>query len=214
MSLGADRQFRYLAIKNLIPERKGASHLINWLDIGTGTGNLANELYRQKPRSSVVGIDVSRSMIIFSMRRKIYKNGLMNLILADAAKTPFRNNAFDGAFSGFVGRHFVNYSETLSEHNRIIRSKGRLMMLEMGRRATKLSFLIDIYVGRLMSVLGKLASFIITKGNAPFRLLEDTYAKFHSPEELKALFQKSGFQTRYKTGLLGSIVIMLGKRIP
>ncbi len=213
MSMGTDRQFRYLAIKNLISNHsENNNQFTTFIDIGTGTGHLGNELGGQLPGSFVVGLDVTKSMIEFAKNRDIYKNGLFNFVLGDAAKTPFRDSSFDGGMSGFVGRHFTNYPSTLSEHHRILRKNGRIMMLEMGRRATKFAFLIDVYVGMFMSLLGKLAAFLITKGNAPFRLLEETYARFYSPEELKSLYQGAGFITRYKLGLLGSIVIMLGKK--
>ena len=42
-----------------------------WLDIGTGTGQLANELHNQKPDAFVIGIDISRSMVNYSKNRKI-----------------------------------------------------------------------------------------------------------------------------------------------
>jgi demethylmenaquinone methyltransferase/2-methoxy-6-polyprenyl-1,4-benzoquinol methylase len=213
MSMGTDRQFRYIAIKNLISNYpKNNKHFTTFIDIGTGTGHLGNELDRQLPGSFVVGLDVTRSMIEFAKNREIYSKGLFNFVLGDAAKTPFRDKSFDGGMSGFVGRHFTNYPSTLSEHNRILRINGRLMMLEMGRRATRLAFLIDVYVGMFMSLLGKLAAFIITKGNVPFRLLEETYARYYSPRELKSFYEGAGFITRYKLGLLGSIVIMLGKK--
>lgn len=212
MSLGVDRQFRYIAIKNLYPENEIKSNLVTWLDLGTGTGHLANELHKQKEKVFVVGLDISDSMIRHSMKREMYKDGCMNFILSDVAKTPFRKGSFSGAFSGFVGRHFKNYPMTLSEHHRIIQSSGRLMMLEMGRRATPLSFIVDLYVGKIMSSFGKLAALIITKGKAPFRLLEDTYNSFHSPDELLEYFNEAGFITRYKLVLMGSIVVVLAYR--
>lgn len=208
MSLGTDKQFRYIAIKNFISRN---AHPIDYiLDIGTGTGHLSNEAFRQSQGISVVGMDISHSMIKYCKDRDIYKEGNMNLVLGDAAKTPFRRSAVDGVMSGFVGRHFTNYPTTLKEHNRIIKKYGRVMMLEMGRRATKLAPLVDVYVGQIMSLLGRLAVFIVTKGKAPFRLLEETYARFFSPEELKKLYIGAGFKTRYELGLMGSIVIMLG----
>ncbi|OLS19437.1 MAG: Demethylmenaquinone methyltransferase [Candidatus Heimdallarchaeota archaeon LC_2] len=209
MSLGVDRQFRYIAIKNLYPESEIQANLVTWLDLGTGTGHLANELHKQKQSVFVVGLDISDSMIRYSKEREIYKDGCMNFVLADVAKTPFRKRSFSGAFSGFVGRHFKDYPMTLSEHYRIIQSSGRLMMLEMGRRATPISFLVDLYVGKIMSTFGKLAAFVITKGNAPFRLLENTYNTFHSPDELVEYFDGAGFVTRYKLVLMGSIVVIL-----
>ncbi len=210
MSLGTDRQFRYIAIKNMIPEK--ISPLETILDIGTGTGHLSNEAFKQNTGISVVGMDISHSMIEYCKDRDVYSAGSMNLVLGDAAKTPFRRHAFDGVMSGFVGRHFTDYPSTLHEHNRIIRKYGRIMMLEMGRRATRLAPIIDVYVGQMMSLLGKLAVLIVTRGKAPFRLLEETYARFHSPEELKKLYNDAGFITRYKLGLMGSIVVMLGLR--
>ncbi|MCY3410618.1 MAG: class I SAM-dependent methyltransferase [Candidatus Heimdallarchaeota archaeon] len=208
MSMGTDKQFRYLAIKNLIPEKNSPLSVV--LDFGTGTGHLANELHRQKPGVSVVGMDLSHSMIKYCREREIYKDGNMNLVLGDVAKTPFRRGASDSIMSGFVGRHFVNYPVTLREHYRVLRSKGRIMMLEMGRRATPFAPIIDVYVGQMMSLLGRLAVFIVTLGKAPFRLLEETYARFHSPKELKELYENAGFLTKYKIGFMGSIVIVMG----
>ena len=47
-----------------------------------------------------------------------------------------------------------------------------------------------------------------------FNLLEETYARFYSPQSLKKIFVKSGFHSRYVTGLMGSVVIMLGSKLP
>jgi len=215
MSLGTDRQFRYLAVKNLLAAHEDEEEKLNvWIDIGTGTGHLANEMFKQKPDVYIVAMDITKGMLEYSKEREAYQQGNMDLILGDAAKLPFRSASFDGGFSGFVGRHFTNYPKTLGEHYRIIRTNGRYSMLEMGRRATPLAPLVDVYVGQFMSLLGKLAAFIVTQGNAPFRLLEETYARFYSPKELQQLFEDAGFATHYKTGLVGSIVIMLGKRRP
>lgn len=212
MSLGVDKQFRHIAIKNTYPEKEILGNLTIWLDLGTGTGHLANELHKQKTGVFVVGLDISDSMLRFAMEREMYTDGCMNFILADVAKTPFRGESYSGAFSGFVGRHFRDYPQTLKEHHRIIQRKGRIMMLEMGRNATFLSFIVDLYVGKIMSTFGKLAAYVITKGNAPFRLLENTYNSFHSPDKLTEFYNGAGFKARYKLVLLGSIVIVLAYR--
>lgn len=215
MSLGTDKQFRYLTIKNLIALREDEKRdYMTWLDIGTGTGHLGNELYLQKDDAYVVAMDITDGMLRYCNDRIARREGSMDLLLGDATKLPFRKEAFDGAFSGFVGRHFTNYYQTISEHGRIIRDYGRYSMLEMGRRATLMAPIVDIYVGRFMSLLGKIAAFVVTKGKAPFRLLEETYARFYSPQSLKKIFVKSGFHSRYVTGLMGSVVIMLGSKLP
>ncbi|MCH8905852.1 MAG: class I SAM-dependent methyltransferase [Candidatus Heimdallarchaeota archaeon] len=213
MSFGTDRQFRYLAIKNTIHDMNESSDAV-WLDIGTGTGHLANELNKQKDNNYVVGLDVSAHMMNMCRDRQIFKVGLLNLILADGSKTPFRRASFDGLISGFVGRHYRDYPTTLSDHHRIVKPLGRIMMLEMGRRATKMAFFIDVYVGRLMSTFGKLAAFLLTGGKAPFRLLENSYKDFFSPRELIEFYDDAGFRSRYKLLLMGSIVIVLGLRLP
>ena len=130
MSLGVDRQFRQIAIKNTYPEKEILQNLTTWLDLGTGTGHLANELHKQKTGVFVVGLDISDSMLRFAMKREMYLDGCMNFILADVAKTPFRKESYSGAFSGFVGRHFRDYPQTLKEHHRIIQSKGRINLLD------------------------------------------------------------------------------------
>src|SRR5580765_5637942 len=69
------------------------------LDAGCGTGRLTHLLLENLPRGSVVGLDVSRNMVIHADRdlRSVFGERVQ-CIAADLVALPFRN-AFDGIFS-------------------------------------------------------------------------------------------------------------------
>ncbi len=210
MSLGVDNHFRYIATKYFIFDNP--ANITNILDVGVGTGHLSDKLHYINDKYYIIGLDITDLMIKYTKTCSVYKSGNMDLILGDAAKTPFKKNSFDGIMSGFVGRHFTDYPITLSEHYRILKDNGRLMMLEMGRRSTSLSIIIDKYIGALMGILGRIAAYLISRQKVPFRLLEETYIRYRSPKELNEEYLKIGFKSKYKTFFMGSIVVILAKK--
>jgi ubiquinone/menaquinone biosynthesis C-methylase UbiE len=64
------------------------SMIVEALDVGCGTGVYTEEIARNS--QMCVGLDLSENMIRYAKR----KRGMLDLILADAHKLPFRNEYF------------------------------------------------------------------------------------------------------------------------
>ncbi|MDE1768852.1 MAG: class I SAM-dependent methyltransferase, partial [Candidatus Micrarchaeota archaeon] len=76
------------------------------LDIGTGTGELAFEIYKEGKRNGknigITGIDFSRHMVDIA-NRKAKTNGIKaKFELGDALHLKYKNCSFDLVTSGFV----------------------------------------------------------------------------------------------------------------
>ena len=69
------------------------------LDAGCGTGKLTRILLQNLPRGSVVGLDVSRNMVLHARKNLQPDFGdRVRFVAADLVALPFRN-CFDGVFS-------------------------------------------------------------------------------------------------------------------
>jgi ubiquinone/menaquinone biosynthesis C-methylase UbiE len=98
-------------IKTLSVELKDCTNI---LDVGVGTGRLAEPL--QKTGFEVAGIDISRRMM-----SKAKEKGLQDLLLADARFIPFKDKTFDIAISVHVLHLISGWKKTLREVCRVTR---------------------------------------------------------------------------------------------
>jgi demethylmenaquinone methyltransferase/2-methoxy-6-polyprenyl-1,4-benzoquinol methylase len=121
MTLGLDRRWRQQAIAGLALARGERV-----LDLGCGTGDLAEEAARVGARA--VGIDLSAGMLAVARQRGIA--GLA-LVRGDALRLPLANGACDAAVSGFALRNLTAIAPALVECARVLRPGGRLALLEI-----------------------------------------------------------------------------------
>ena len=102
ISLGLDQGWRKKTIHELNPKEDEY-----YLDIGTGTGDLAFELLSQSPKSQVDAIDPSEKMLAVA-RDKALSLGVSKrprFQNADALNLPMPECFFDGIVSGFCFRN-------------------------------------------------------------------------------------------------------------
>ncbi len=99
------------------------------LDIGCGTGHIIKELATYGEKTSIVGLDISRSMIGIACRNT---EGLSNasLVLGDGLDLPFRDSSFD-----VVTSRLADY--LLPEVHRVLRRGGRFFEYGLGPRADR-----------------------------------------------------------------------------
>ena len=130
------------------------------LDVCTGTGDLALEWARAlQGRSEVVGTDFCESMVRLAAD-KAGRQGLpVRLAVADTLRLPFPDGGFAVASVGFGIRNVADLRGGLAEMVRVVRSGGRVVVLEFTRPSNPLlRFVYYVYFLLLLPLLGNLVS--------------------------------------------------------
>jgi len=109
--------------KNLLDKIEGKV-----LEIGIGTGK--NLPYYNFRKVELVGIDISNKMLE-KAQRKVGKNRKkIKLQLIDSERLPFKNDSFDYIVNTFLLCSVPNQEKMLKEMRRVVKKKGKIIMLE------------------------------------------------------------------------------------
>ena len=95
---------------------------LNILDVGCDGGNLTASLLRL---GNVVGLDISNSFI--DNAHKTYRGP--SFLIGDGQRLPLKRESFDIVTCLEVLEHVPNPSDLVIEINRILKSKGRLIII-------------------------------------------------------------------------------------
>lgn len=206
LSAGIDRSWRKKAVDELAEIKPRTI-----LDVATGTGDLAFEALRLKPKK-ITGIDISEGMLEIA-RRKIESRGageVMHLRKADSEKVPFSDNSFDAVMVGFGVRNFEHLEEGLADMFRVLRPGGKLVVLEFSKpRAFPVKQLYGFYSFKILPLLGRLFS----RDNKAYSYLPESVAAFPDGADFAGLMARSGFrETSVRPLTLGICSIYTGRK--
>ena len=207
LSLNIDKIWRRKAIRNLksiAPKRI--------LDIATGTGDLALAALKLQPES-IVGVDISEGMIKVG-QQKINAKGLQEVIrleVADSEDLPFDNQQFDAITVAFGVRNFEHPDIGLTEMHRVLRSGGRLVVLEF-MMPVKFPFkqLYQFYFRRILPLIGK----IISKDFSAYQYLPNSVQRFPQRDTFVQMLLDAGFsEAKYKSLSFGIAGLYVAENI-
>ncbi|MCL4545859.1 MAG: ubiquinone/menaquinone biosynthesis methyltransferase [Chloroflexi bacterium] len=195
MTGGMDVRWRKLAAKLAQPLGARA------LDIATGTGDLALELWHQGALEVVAG-DFASNMLQVAQRKL---PSIIPLVLADAQHLPFADASFDRVTNAFLLRNLSDLDAGLCEMRRVLRPGGRLVCLEITRPQPGLfTHLFNFYFYRFVPALGG----AITGQRIAYRYLPHSLTTFpRAPELAERLKQARFTAVRYYPLGLGTIAI-------
>jgi ubiquinone/menaquinone biosynthesis methyltransferase len=185
MSAGVDVIWRKKAITRLL-DGLGATPRI--LDLGAGTLYGAREIARRAPGARVAAADFSIEMLRAG-RKKLLAAAAIATHAADGHRLPYRDGAFDGAFSAFCVRNLADLPRGLAELRRVVRPGGRVAILEFLRPERPRFFFDRVYNAHVLPLVG----WAITGDRAAYRYLPDSIARFRSQPELVATMRAAGF---------------------
>jgi demethylmenaquinone methyltransferase/2-methoxy-6-polyprenyl-1,4-benzoquinol methylase len=207
LSAGIDVSWRKKAIKLLLP-----LHPKKILDVATGTGDFALTSYEILKPEKITGIDISEGMLELG-REKIVKAGLANhieLLNGDSEAILFEDNSFDAVTVAFGVRNFENLEQGLSEIKRVMRPRGRLIVLECTEPSLPvIKQFYNVYMKFITPKIGK----IIAKNNDAYQYLNDSVLQFPQKNSFIKILNEAGYRnTFYKTLTLGICTIYCAEK--
>ncbi|MGC8668040.1 MAG: bifunctional demethylmenaquinone methyltransferase/2-methoxy-6-polyprenyl-1,4-benzoquinol methylase UbiE [Chthonomonadales bacterium] len=181
------------------------------LDVCTGTGDFAVELFRAVGSSGlVVGADFCRPMIVQGMPKvRKASGGRIRMMLADGLRLPYKADSFHCATVGFGIRNMADAALALQEMTRVVRPGGCVVCLEFSRPTNPIVRRIsDIYQMRILPMIGGLLS-----RRDAYTYLPRSIQTFYSREEMASLMRSAGLEdVRVHNLNLGTVCVHIGTK--
>ena len=159
-----------------------------FLDVATGTGDLALDCANTYPDVNVTGVDFVQEMVDKGIEKVAARNLLdrVDLKWGDATEIEFDDNSFDVTAIAFGIRNIPDKEKALMEMRRIIVPDGQVMVLEL--TTPEPGFWQNTYSFYLNGVLPKLAKWF-TKNPAAYEYLADSIMNFPTRREFVAIME-------------------------
>ncbi|GKT16065.1 bifunctional demethylmenaquinone methyltransferase/2-methoxy-6-polyprenyl-1,4-benzoquinol methylase UbiE [Acidovorax sp. SUPP2522] len=175
------------------------------LDIAGGTGDLAKAFARKVGASGeVVHTDINEAMLRVGRDRLIDAGVVLPTLVCDAEKLPFPDGHFDVVSVAFGLRNMTHKDQALAEMCRVLKPRGRLLVLEFSKVAKPLEKAYDWYSFKVLPQLGRM----VAGDDASYRYLAESIRMHPGQEELKTLMQKNGFGHVDYHNMTGGIVAL------
>ena len=164
-----------------------------FLDVATGTGDLALDCANTYKDVQVTGVDFVEEMVNNGLKKVDTQNleNRVELKWGDATNIDYIDDTFDVTAIAFGIRNIPNKEKVLSEMKRIIVPNGQIMVLEL--TTPEPGFWRSTYSFYLNSVLPKLAK-CFTKNPAAYEYLADSIMNFPTRGEFLALMESIGLK--------------------
>ena len=186
MSVGIDVLWRRKAMRALLADLGPTPRL---LDLGAGTLDGALEIVRRCPGARVAGADFAREMLKVGVGKLGGQRASIAAHAADGHHLPYRDGAFDGAFSGFCVRNLRDVPRALGELRRVVKPGGPVVILEFFRPARTRLFFDRFYNGRVLPLIG----WAVTGDRAAYQYLPASIERFLTRPDFEAALRTAGF---------------------
>ena len=129
------------------------------LDIGCGTSRFAARVLKHFPHREVVGLDLCSQMLRGSQCRFSLHRDRLHLVQGDSEHLPFADDAFDLVTCSHSFHHYPNQWKVVAEMHRVLRTDGRLMIIDGDRDRWWGRLIFDVIVvlmeGRVKHLTGQ-----------------------------------------------------------
>lgn len=158
------------------------------LDCATGTGDLAIEFKKAAGhQGKVIGTDFCEEMIEHAPAKAEKEKLVVKFEVADAMNLPYEDNSFDIASIAFGIRNVDDPLVCLKEMARVVKSGGRVVILEFGQPQGALKFPYKVYSKHVMPAIGG----FISGNREAYSYLPETSAKFPAGDKFLELMKKA-----------------------
>ena len=200
MTLGLDRYWRK-KLCSYLPKGQNLS----LLDCATGTGDQIIALLQSSADiHSVIGLDLAEAMMEIG-RKKIEKFSFKDKVsfqVGSALELPFPQNHFDCVSISFGIRNVTDVSLALRECHRVLKPRGRLLILEGTLPESR--WLKSLHLFYLRHLLPRIGG-ILSKNKNAYRYLNETIETFPEGKAFCQLLEKAHFTAIRPNRLMGGI---------
>ncbi|MDA3864901.1 MAG: ubiquinone/menaquinone biosynthesis methyltransferase [Deltaproteobacteria bacterium] len=206
ITFGQDKRWRKTAA--LMAAKGGGD---KWVDVCTGTGEMAVLLDKISPGSTqVYGIDFTKAMLVQARK----KNSSVKFIKGSAEDLPFAQSEIDLITVSFAVRNLnlepEKFKQTLSEFYRVLKKNGRLVLLET---SIPDNMLIRKMFFFLAPKVAKVTGHLLTGEKEGYEYLGNSISEFYQGKDLNNILRKTGFSSAIcKQLALGSVAIHIGTK--
>ncbi|MBI3087887.1 MAG: ubiquinone/menaquinone biosynthesis methyltransferase [Candidatus Omnitrophica bacterium] len=204
-SLGMDRSWRRLALK-----AGGLAQGMDVLDVCTGTGDLAFLCAAQLNGSGrIVGLDFNETMLRCAVQKPSARPHAITWLRGDAQVLPFASGRFDRVVIGFSTRNLSDLKAGICEMGRVLKPRGRLVVLETGRPSNPL-----VLAGYLvfLGTAARLIGLCLTGRLWPFTYLARSVRQFLAPLEFVALLNACGLAATHRPLAFGLASLYIAEK--
>jgi demethylmenaquinone methyltransferase/2-methoxy-6-polyprenyl-1,4-benzoquinol methylase len=202
---GMDRRWRRLAARLCLENNSKKI-----LDLGCGTGDLSVHLARlAEDDVQIAGLDYSAPMLELAEQKAIRAGvaGRIKFVNGEATKLPFPDDYLDCVGISFAFRNLTYKTPLrmphLAEVKRVLKPGGRYVIVESSQPENPvIRTLFHLY----MRIVAQPVGTIISRNRGAYRYLAESMSRFYSPEEVREMLLKAGFQSVDYRPLLFGIV--------
>lgn len=178
-----------------------------WLDVCTGTGEMAFYLRHLDKIPKIFALDYSLPMMEKALEKS--NDNTIYFMHADVSSLPFQNDSFDLVVISFATRN-ISFSRDhllccIREFHRILKPGGRFINLETSQPSSKLLCkLFHLYVRLVVKHIGSL----ISQSKTGYAYLSHTIPRFYNADEFAKIIREAGFeQVTYHCKMFGIAAI-------
>lgn len=191
MTFGMDRGWRSRAIDSL-----GLQPGDVVLDLACGTGDMARELEHRG--AIAVGADLSFGMLAAAPRS-------FGRLQCDSLDLALADGSVQGVTCGFAMRNFTDLRATLAELSRVLRTRGRVALLDVAEPPNPLMRIgHSVYFNHVVPLVGGVLS-----DRDAYAYLPRSVAYLPPTDELLAMVHDAGFAHITRTLLTGGIAQLI-----
>ncbi len=201
MTFGQDVGWR-----NIVLDKAQLKPGDSYLDLGTGTGDLAFAANERVPLDVCVGGDFTVEMMFVGQDRP--KGDQIEWSGTDALNLPFPEDNFDVVTSGFLMRNVIDVQRAFEEQYRVLKDGGRIVVLDTTPPPDNmLKPFINFHMHTVIPTIGK----VLTGAGDAYNYLPDSTQGFLKAEQLAIRMRNVGFRdVGFKRLNFGTIAIHWG----
>ena len=183
-----------------------------FLDVATGTSDLAIDAARHYPDIEVTGLDFVKEMLDQGIKKIERKNlsKRINLMKGNALDLPFPDNRFDAAGIAFGIRNVPDKAGALMELRRVVIHGGQVLVLEMTfPRIPWFKQFYDLYLNTILPLLARAFS----PNPDAYYYLGDSIMDFPSVDRFTRMMKDAGLvDVRAYALTLGICHLFVGRK--